>query len=282
MAGTVTELWRYPVKSMAGERLPAATLTRRGIPGDRGWAVFDETRAGITGAKRLPPLRHCRARYLGEPVAGDPSPAAEITLPDGSTVRSDDARAAARLSAALGRAVRLESLGRAEVEVPRVTSEGESEGALRALLGLLPAEPLPDLSAFTPDRMGLLRHGHFFDALPLHVLTRTTLATLGRLAPESVWDVRRFRPNVLLAVDEGSGYPEQGWLGRRLRIGEAIVEIVTGCPRCVMVTQPVDELPPDPRLMRTLVRETRHTAGVYATVSVEGDVREGDDVEIVA
>jgi uncharacterized protein YcbX len=68
--GTVSQLWRYPVKSMGGERLARATLTVRGIPGDRGWALFDETRGGVTNAKRLAPLRNCRVRYSSEPVAG--------------------------------------------------------------------------------------------------------------------------------------------------------------------------------------------------------------------
>jgi len=87
--GTVIRLWRYPVKSMAGERMSSADFSWRGIPGDRGWAVYDETRKGITGAKRLPPLRGCGARYAQEPVAGSASPPAEITLADGSTFRSD-------------------------------------------------------------------------------------------------------------------------------------------------------------------------------------------------
>jgi len=47
----------------------------------------------------------------------------------------------------------------------------------------------------------LLRQGNFFDAFPLHLLTRTTLRTLARLAPESNWDERRFRPNLLVEAD---------------------------------------------------------------------------------
>jgi uncharacterized protein YcbX len=78
------------------------------------------------------------------------------------------------------------------------------------------------------------------------------------------------------------GYPELAWIGRRLKVGDAIVELVTGCPRCVMVTQAVDGLPQDHHVMRTLVRETHHTAGVYASVVQEGEVRVGDDVELLA
>ena len=64
-------------------------------------------------------------------------------------------------------------------------------------------------------------------------------------------------------------------------MGTAVLEIVTGCPRCVVVTQAVDELPQDHRVMRTLVRENRHTAGVYARVVAEGEVREDDEVALL-
>jgi MOSC domain-containing protein len=280
--GTISQLWRYPVKSMGGERMDAATVTWRGIPGDRGWAVYDETRKGITGAKRLPLLRTCRARYSNEPVSGEGSPAAEITLPDGVSLASDSADAARRLSDLVGHPVTLRPLGPAGSDAaPRVTLEGETPEAVRAFMGVLPDEPMPDLSAFPPERLRLLRQGNFFDAYPIHLLTRTTLNTLARLAPESVWDERRFRANLLVEVDDPHGYPELGWVRRRVRLGTAVIEIACGCPRCVVVTQAVDDLPQDHRVMRTLVRETRHTAGIYASVIEEGEVRVGDRVEVL-
>jgi uncharacterized protein YcbX len=278
--GTIVQLWRYPVKSMGGERLAAAHLGLRGIPGDRGWAVYDEARQGITGAKRLPGLRGCRARYGVEPQENEAPPPAHVTLPDGSEVATDAGDAALRLAAALGRPVSLRSLGRAGTgSAPRLTTQGESPEFVRALMGVMPGEPLPDMSAFPPERLAMLREGNFFDALPVHLLTRTTLATLAGLAPESVWDERRFRPNLLVEADEKQGYPELAWVGRRVRVGRAVIQIVTGCPRCVMVTQPVDELPQDHHVMRTLVREIRHTAGIYASVVEPGAMRVGDAVE---
>ena len=280
--GTVSQLWRYPVKSMGGERLTAAALTSRGIPGDRGWAVYDELRKGITNAKRLAPLRTCRARYPSEPISDAGSPPVEITFPDGSSVLTDSVDAARRLGELIGRSVSFRALGPAGSEAaPRVSSEGESPESIRGLNGLLPGEPMADMTAFPPERLRSLRQGNFFDALPLHLLTRTTLKTLARLAPESNWDERRFRPNLFVEADEPEGYPELGWIGRRLRVGTAVIDIVTGCPRCVMVTQPFDDLPQDHRVMRTLVRETKHVAGVYARVIAAGEVRVGDGVEML-
>lgn len=68
---------------------------------------------------------------------------------------------------------------------------------------------------------------------------------------------------------------------RRVRLGTAVIDVVTGCPRCVVVTQAVDGVPQDHRVMRTLVRETRHIAGIYAGVVEEGVVRVGDEVSIL-
>lgn len=280
--GTISQLWRYPVKSMGGEQMKAAAMTWRGIPGDRGWAVYDEARGGITNGKRLAALRACRARYSREPVPGEGSPAAELTFPDGTRVASDSGDAARRLSEVLGRTVSLRALGPAGSEsAPRLTLEGEPPDTIRELMGILPNEPMPDMSAFPPERLRLLRQGNYFDALPIHLLSRTTLRTLERVAPESVWDERRFRPNLLIETDAGEGYPELDWIGRRIRVGTAVIEVVTGCPRCVMVTHAEDDLPQDHRVMRTLVRETRHTAGIYAKVAAEGEVRVGDEVAAV-
>jgi len=280
--GSIARLWRYPVKSMGGEPLESARLSWRGIPGDRGWAVFDEVRGGITGAKRLPRLRACRARYAFEPVAGDAPPPAELTLANGVVVSADSANAASSLTELLGHPVSLRALGPAGTDSePRLTLEGESPETVRELMGVLPDEPMPDLSAFPPERLRLLRQGNYFDALPIHLLTRTTLRTLARIAPESAWDERRFRPNLLVETANSADYPELAWLGRRLRVGGAVLEVVTGCPRCVVVTQAVDDLPQDHRVMRTLVRETRHTAGIYARVVEEGEARVGDGIELL-
>src|SRR5262249_52357854 len=134
--GTVAEIWRYAVKSMAGERLSATSITWRGIPGDRGWAVYDEMRNGVTGAKRLPSIRACRARYVADPVAGAPSPPAEIGLPDGTRVFTDAPDAAQRLTLALGRSVSLRSLGPAgSSAAARIDTRDESEETVRALMG---------------------------------------------------------------------------------------------------------------------------------------------------
>lgn len=103
----VSELWRYPVKSMRGDRVGSAEVSDSwGVPGDRGWALRDEQAAEIRGAKRINSLLHFHARYLAEPRA-DETPDVEITFPDDSVMRSSDDRIHAALSAATGRQVTL-------------------------------------------------------------------------------------------------------------------------------------------------------------------------------
>jgi uncharacterized protein YcbX len=108
-AGSLLELWRYPVKSMGGESLESASVTERGIVGDRLWALRDEATGLVTDGKKIPKLMTCSARYLEQPGRGasDPVPPVAITLPGGSEVRSDESDAHQRLSAYCGRPVTL-------------------------------------------------------------------------------------------------------------------------------------------------------------------------------
>src|SRR5690349_6653056 len=104
IVGTVREVWRYPVKSMRGERLEAARISERGIAGDRVYAVRDLETGKIASAKhpRLwGSLLQCVARTCL------PSGAVCITLPDGQqlTTGQDDVDGA--LAALTGRAVKL-------------------------------------------------------------------------------------------------------------------------------------------------------------------------------
>jgi MOSC domain-containing protein len=280
--GRVAAIWRYPVKSMGGEELRSCLLAPRGIPGDRGWAVRDEAAAEIRGAKKLPKLLLCNARYAEEP-SGDRIPAAEIALPDGNRVWSDGADTAARLSELLGRRVSVWPLrpadDRAHYRRGR-PDDPDMERELRSMLGLEPDEPLPDLSIFPIELFEYTSiPGTYFDALPVHFLTTATLHALGHANGSSKFDVRRFRPNFLIEA-EGHGFVENGWAGRRLRIGGATVAVAMATPRCVMTTLPQADLPKDPAVLRTIVRDAGQNVGVYANVAVSGPIAVGDRVEL--
>ena len=281
----MTQLWRYPAKSMMGEQLHVAEVGPGGLVGDRWWAVRDEVRGGIRGAKKIGELMGLSAAYLAEPVSIGTPPAIRIGLPDGSTVDSTDDDVDARLSAALDHEVTLHPLR------PAADTEHYRRGApdsddlleeLRGIFGRTEDEPLPDLSVFPPEILEFESPlGTYFDAFPLLVLTQQSLDSIERLSPGSRVDLRRFRPNVLIDVpDAGDAFPEQSWVGRTVRVGGAELMIETGCPRCVMVTRGFDDLPADRGILRTIVREADQLLGVYATVRTPGDIDLGAPVSV--
>jgi uncharacterized protein len=280
----VSELWRYPVKSMMGERVEQAELTALGVVGDRAWATRDEVRGGIRGAKKIGPLMQLAARYLVEPVPGRVT-AAEITLPDGSTLMSDAPDVNERVSAAIEHPVTVWPLRPAsDLEHYRHGPPDHPDflEELRALFDLEPDEPFPNLAAFPVE---LIEYeslpGTYYDAFPVLLVTDASLAALQALAPDSVIDVRRFRPNLLVETGQ-TGFVEDEWVGRRLRVGDAVLEIPTACPRCVMITRESAEFPQDRSIMRTLVKHHRQELGVYANVVEPGVVRTGDEVSVLA
>src|SRR5881409_864378 len=220
VVGRVSELWRYPVKSMGGERRERYQLGPRGIVGDRGWAVRDEAAGEIRGAKKLPALLLLGARYLEEPAA-DRIPPAEITFPDGARVRIDAPEAAARLTELLGRRVTLWPLRPSDDRAHYrrgLPDNPDFETELRGIFGRLPDEPLPDLAVFPPELFEYTSPpGTYFDALPLHLLTTASLRALERLSPASRFDRRRFRPNFLIEPEGGpDALVENGWCGEAL------------------------------------------------------------------
>ena len=280
---TIGEIHRYPVKSMAGERLGSVPVGADGIRGDRSWATRDEARGGIEGARKLPALLGCSARFP-EPVPDDGAvPVPEIELPDGTCLAADAPDAAARLSALVGRTLTLWPRLPADAadHYRRGTPDHEDLlDELRAIFGRLPDEPLPDLGSFPQETLlSSTIPGTYFDCYPLFLLTRTSLDTLGAAAPGSRFDARRFRPNLLLDSEVAEGFPENEWVGKRLRIGEAVLEVAMECPRCVMTTHAFADLPKDPGVMRTLVEENGGNVGVYCAVAEPGTIREGDAVE---
>jgi uncharacterized protein YcbX len=283
--GTLKELRRYPVKSMAGELLERLDLAAGGIPGDRAWAVRDEVLGGIRGAKKLPSLMALAARYPSFPAAEGSRPA-EITLPDGSTVMTSDPEINERITKAIDHPVSLWPL------LPADALDHYRRGApthddmleeLRAIFGREPDEPLPDLSIFPPEIMEFESPpGTYFDAFPLLLLSQSSLDEMQTRVPGSRFDTRRFRPNFLISdTQEGVAFPEQEWQGRRIQVGEAIVQVTVECPRCVMVTHGFDDLQKDPGIMRSLVKETGGILGVYATVEQPGRVKVGDSIELL-
>ena len=297
--GTVKQIWRYAVKSMAGEQLETCTVSLPGIPGDRGWALRDETTGEITNAKNLPLLMQCAARYREAPSNGF-IPHADIRLPNGVGIASDSPDVNARLSELLGRPVSLwpiqpatniehyrrssktaRVMGRLarfrvfRAALPVLTSFGEANTELREAFSREPDEPVPDLSKLPPELIEFTSPpGSYFDAFPIHVLTTASLEMMKRLNPAATWDVRRFRPNFLIETN----LVESDWSGQRLRIGEVELQCEIPTVRCGMTMQAQAELPKDPSILRSIVRDADQNLGIYASVVTPGEIRVGDVV----
>lgn len=220
MLGTVAEIWRYPVKSMAGERLESCPVTSNGLDADRRWAFVDGSpnRAG----KLLTNTQDARLMTYRARLAGD---TVEVSTPAGQSRRLD--------------------------------------GQLVAELAGEVARPLT-----LRDQSGI----NFDDS---HVLV-VNLATVAAFAIEAgvPIDRRRFRANLYLDGLEPDA--EVRWLGRQIRAGSAVLEVVKQCERCAVITRDPDTTIASPELLRVLTQTSGACMGVYCRVVTPGDVAVGD------
>ncbi len=270
VVGHVAALWRYPLKSMLGERLERLEVEARGVVGDRGYALWDPALQRVASAKnpRLwGDLLAYRARYMAEPRAGEPLPPLEVEGPlDGAeappvALRSDDPALVERLSQRLGRAVALLDQPPSGASLDQYWPPVEGRDYQNVTNALV----LPE--------------GTFFDACPVHAISTATLAELRRLAPGLDFAVERFRPNLLIEPSAGSGFVEESWAGGVLAIGESLrLRVEGGCPRCVITTLAQGELPETLEILRATARHNRVTAGIRLRVLVPGSMAIGDPV----
>jgi uncharacterized protein YcbX len=278
--GSVVSLWRYPVKSMMGEELNAADVTQLGLLGDRAYALVDASDGKVASAKnprKWAKLFDCRAAFVEPLRPGERLPPVRITLPDGTMVTSQQTDINHILSHGLGRELTLETREPGQREIVETT---------------LPNPWTPSLEEYWPDMEGLahrdtitdeaMPEGTFFDLAVVHILTTATIARLRELYPQGRFEVRRFRPNMVVEPRAGEpGFVENDWVGKTLAIGEEVrIHITSPCPRCVMTTLPQGDLPRDPGILRTAAQHNQVTVGVYGAVLRGGTIRRGDPVRL--
>ena len=262
---------------MMGETLSEADIGEAGIPGDRGGAVWDEKRGGIRGGKKIPQLMTLAAK------SGTAAPL--ITAADGDSASASSERINDWLSGKLNHPITLWPLLPADQldHYRRGAPDTEDfEQELRAVFGRLPDEPLPDLAGFGELLEFESPPGTYFDAFPISIISQQSLNTMNQLEGESRFDVRRFRPNLLVDVPGSDhSFPEQVWVGKTLAIGSVALRIDTTCPRCAMATHGFDDLPQDPQIMRKLVANSEGNLGINASVLKVGKVATGDSVSVM-
>jgi uncharacterized protein YcbX len=294
---TVTQLWRFPVKSMGGNRVDEVRIDRRGVHADRLWAVRDVDNDITASARKIPALLGCSARYVTEPgpdAGPGNAPEVVITFPDGSECSSADPGVHGRIAELVGREVRLVALPPADdtsqhrLSVQQSMSNFSAD-EVRRDFGLDESEALPDTSVFTTKQMLTLARfatppGTFVDLGPVHLMSSTSLASLPPDGDEP-YDVRRFRPNVLVDVKVEQGhpaaeFPEAEWVGADIEIGSAAMRVTIPTIRCVVPTRPQPDLALDRQVTRRLAERTDRFLGVYADVTRPGVLRVGDVVSV--
>ena len=252
----VEEIWRYPVKSLRGERLRESRIDERGVLGDRLWAVLDPDSGKLGSGKNTtrfrrfsgPPLLELASRYPVEPE------------PD-------------------------------EIEPPFVVGrDGREYSVLDGSADLL-VQRHTGMRTLRVSRETDVDH---FDDGPVSLLGTATLRWVEENLPDTPVDRRRFRPNLLVRTTEP--FAEEAWVGRRIRIGggndggddgasegdgiELTVDMVL--PRCVMVTMAQADLPDAPEVLRLLGTRTDQPVklAIVGHPSGPGTVRIGDAVRL--
>jgi hypothetical protein len=258
--GQVDSVWRYPVKSMRGEELPAIFASFAGVYGDRLYAFKSSAApAGFpffTGRERHEMLLYCpRFRHPEKSAIPSNLAEAEALSPILNPGGADPADLALDVETPTGEVLAVD-----DPALLRQLAEGVGDGHS---LSLLRSE-----RAMT-------------DCRPISLFSLQTAKRLGEEVGASV-DKRRFRANVYLDLGSANGFSENGLVGRKVRIGtKVLVCVLDPDRRCQMITLDPDTAAPNPKILRKIARAHDGTAGVYGAVLGEGVIRPGDPIEVL-
>jgi uncharacterized protein YcbX len=252
---------------MMGEELNATEVTERGLLGDRAYALVDSSDGKAATAKnprKWPRLFDFRATVIEPARAAAKVPPVRIALPDGTTVISDQGDLNQILSKALNREVTLGAARRGAVNAEEYWPDMD---------GLDHRDTVTDFT---------LPEETFFDVAMVHLLTTATLDRLRELYPQGRFEVRRFRPNIVVQLGSSeTSFAENAWVGHTLAIGTTVrLKITSPCGRCVMTTLAQGDLPKDRGILRTAAQHNQVNVGVYAAVERGGTIRRGDPIRI--
>lgn len=242
--GTVSQLWRYPASSLAGERLDAISVGTSTVDGDRLFGLVDASDGEIARPDRevkwhKVPL--IRTRFTEDRRL-------EVAVPDGGWLPAPGPQSDRAVSAFLGFEASIRPFGRDNA---------------------------------TPGYAGPLTAARYNKA-PIHLLTTASLARLKALHPDGMPDPRRFRPNIVVDMEpvEGS-FPETEWIGRKLAVGDLLLTVSEPCRRCGFTIIAQDGFDNDPGILRNLVRYNAHNLGVYCTVDQPARIEIGAPMRFV-
>lgn len=223
--GEVQDIYRYPVKSFQGERIPETRVNGYGLAGDRSHVFLDHSRSGKhLSAKQVPRLLEYSARYR-EGMDG-----IDIVSKDGRFLEWDSALLE-----------EIEALAKRELSLQHFPVHADELAAV--------------------------------DASPALIIMAASLDWLGEVFGQEL-DVRRFRPNFVVRLQEDKPLQEVEWIGRTIRLGDAEFLVTERCERCSMITIDPERVVSDPSLLKKLTQVSESCFGVYAEVIRTGTVRQ--------
>jgi uncharacterized protein len=274
LVGKISELWRYPIKTMQGEMLETATIAKKGLVGDRSFALIDKSSGRIISAKnprKWGNVFKFSAKTLAAADDGNLLPKVSITFPDGETIFADDEDVNEILSEKIERSVVLISQVPENAAVEKLSLEEEESGI-----------------GDTPSSLEKLSPFDFFDGGRLHILTTSALNRLQAIHEDGTYDARRFRPNIVINSDDtdyGTDVSlgmEKNWDDLILEIGDTVrLKVTKHTVRCIMTTLAQDNLPKDNQILKTIDKENNGYLGVYTQTLEPGSVKMGDQVWMI-
>jgi uncharacterized protein YcbX len=242
--GAVSQLWRYPASSLAGERLDAISVGLRTVDGDRLFGLVDASDGEIARPDRE--ARWHKVPLIRTRLSGDRR--LEVAVPGGGWLPAPDPESDRAISGFLGFAAAIRPFG--------------AENA-------------------APGYAGPRTEARYAKA-PIHLLTTASLSRLKALHPEGTPDPRRFRPNIVVDMDPVEGaFPETEWIGRKLAVGDLLLTVSEPCRRCGFTIIAQDGFDTDPGILRNLVRHTDHNLGVYCTIDRPARIEVGAPMRFV-
>lgn len=243
-----------PVKSLALQRVERARVTKRGLAGDREFFLTTEDNRQFT-MRDFGPLATVRTSYFADPEC------LTFEFPGGRFVEGAPLR---------GEPLVARFFGAYDVEAHEMP--GPWNEALAAFTGV----PVR-LARASAKRTSV-------DVMPVSLLSDASIVALRESSGEDAFEARRFRPNVFIAGAERA-HQEDEWLDRTVRIGDAAVRVRMRDERCVMTTLNPDSGLHDFNTLRLIANYRNDQPkevnfGVYGSVDDEGDISEGDVVEL--
>jgi uncharacterized protein YcbX len=233
---------------MQGSPVDSVRVRPSGVEGDREWAVIDSDSGRLLSAKRYSALLQASAGGTG------------FTLPDGTAVAYDDPSVNGVLSAWIGQRVHLAHVeGSTRVDY-EMTFEPPNDDAEYVTI---PAPP-----------------GTFLDLAGIHLVSAQTLDACAKARPDLDWDVRRFRPNVVVDVEGLEPFGEDGWCGSSVQVGGAVLSARQPTVRCAMPLRAQPGLARQRDLYAAMEELHRNHLGIYMDVVAPGTIRVGDPVSV--